>query len=198
MPSLSELPKLTPTLAASLSGFGGTELTEKERICLRAFIRLIDKSTIEYGEARDAVLAQVQEVSRSEEQNRQEGRVFYMCGFSNHIENCLNATRRLYRLLDAVKSQKGGLTIDRTTRGVIASQFQGVKGLRDALEHLDDAIQNGEVTAMLTVSDDDQAVLMSGVSLRFTDLANLLNRFHKVGSAWLVQFRQEPTSHGNA
>ena len=190
MPDLSHLETLIPYLMTSLMTAGGEKLTEKERLYVRVFVRLAEKAINDYKTTRKYVIAEVEEMQRSTKEMMREGRQLYVFGFINHVENCLNAVRRLFSLLDSVKSESGGLSIDRSLRRRIETHYEKVKNIRVAVEHIESKIQEGETTGpvMLTISDDDESVEIAGHSLRFEDLARVLEHFHRMSWQWLDDF----------
>lgn len=200
MPDLSELYSLMPILLVALMGFEGRHLTQNEQKYFRAFIRLVDKALYEYKAARDAVVAQINESQGSPRKMVQKGksiiiggRQLFIIDFVDHMENCLNAVRRLYGLLDAIKSERGGLEIDRLVRRIVEAQSKEFEDIRHVIEHMDDKIRSGvfKGPVMLTISDNDMGVEISGHSIRFIDIANMLQRFYEIAKKWLGDFDKQ-------
>jgi hypothetical protein len=73
---------------------GDGSLSQHAALIRRNVIRLVDKAIYKYSFAREAVLDQINESHRSNEEMLN-GRVIYMFGFTDHMENCLNAMRRV-------------------------------------------------------------------------------------------------------
>jgi len=190
MPDLAHLDSLIPCLMTALLSSEGRHLTKNEKLYVRVFVRLVDKAITAYEATRACVIATVEEMQRSPEEMEQQGRQFYMFGFINNMENCLNAARRLFSLLDSVKSEAGGLQIKRDLSRRIATHFNAIKDIRVAVEHIESKIQGGEISGpvMLTVSDDDESVEIAGYSIRFEDIARLLKHFHAMALQWLDDF----------
>lgn len=180
---------------AAVIGFEAELLTDKERKYVRVFVRLTEKAIDEYKAAREYVIAQVEEKKRSSEEIEREGEKIYIFNIVNHAENCLNAVRRLFYLLDSVKSESGGLSIDRSLRRRIETHYEKIKNIRGAVEHIEKEIQNGEITGpiMLMLSDNDENIIIAEYSLRFEDLARLLERFHELAKQWLRDFCKKST-----
>lgn len=198
MPDLSHLDSLIPGLFTAVMGFKGEQLTKNERVYVRIFVRLTQKAINEYLEARDFLLAQVSEIRRSQRQNALGKVQIFMFGFDSKIENCINATRRLYHLFDAVKAEQkqgGKLSLDRQTRKILVAQSREIVEVRDGVEHIDEKIQKSETTGsiMLSISDDDEGVELAGYSVRFIDLALVLRHFHKLADKWLDDFCKKST-----
>jgi hypothetical protein len=130
---------------------------------------------------------------------KEQGKLWYMMfGSECHIENCINATRRLYHILDAVKTEKkcgGKLSLNRQMRKILEAQSKEIIDVRDGVEHIDDIIQKSEVTGpiVLSISDDEEGIELAGYYVRFVDLALVLNRFHELAKQWLDDFCREAT-----
>ena len=119
-----------------------------------------------------------------------------MLSFVDHMEYCINTTRRLFSVLESTKREPNGeLTIDRSLRRRIETHLDTVRDIRDFVEHIDEKIQHGETTGpvMMKLSDDDEGVEIVEYSLKFVDLARLLKRFHELSIQWLADFRGEST-----
>jgi hypothetical protein len=189
MPDLSALPPLIPGLLATLLASKAEHLTERERLYYRVYLRLVDKAVSEYGLARHAVLRDVAEWNASPKGNNR-GRTLHIVAFMDHIENCINASRRLYALLDRVKAEDGGLTIERVKRRAVEAHFDELTNVRDAIEHVDDEIRGGEVKEgiMPSFTDNDQSLKMLGYTMRFCDLAAVLTKFNEIGRDWMAAF----------
>jgi len=183
MPDLSGLPPLLPGLVATVLVSEGRNLTEHERFYYRVFLRLADKSVHEYMWAREAVVAEAKRFKEG-------GQGFYFVSFMDHIENCINTCRRLYALLDRVKTENGGLSIERIKRRVVEAHFEELKSVRDAIEHVDEKIREGEIATgvMPSFTDDDKSLRMLGHTMRFCDLAAVLTKFNEIGRDWIESF----------
>jgi len=196
MPDLSHLDPLIPGLMTTLMAFKGETLTDKERGYVRVFALHVEKAITEYNEARKCVVAELEEMQRSAEEIAGEGRKLYFLGFDNHMKDCLKATRRLFSTLEFVKRvQGGGLTKDRQLTRRIKRHEKAVSNMRDFNEHIDEKIKNrnNSVPVMLMLSDDDEGVKIAEYSLKFVDLAWLLERFHELARRWLEDFCRKAT-----
>ena len=191
MPDLSKLDPLIPQLMSAVIILRGDLLSERERKYIRVVVRLTDKALNEYNIVRDYILAQLKEMQRSADDMSRNGRKMYFLGIVNHMENCINATRRLFGLLEAVKSERNrGLTIDRNLRKKIESNLHNVKNIRNSVEHIDGEIQRDEMSGPITLilSDDDKGVEIGEFSLEFEELAHLLKLFHELSVQWIADF----------
>ena len=116
-----------------------------------------------------------------------------MDGFDSCMENCINAMRRLYHILDAVKAEGkhgGKLSLDRGLRNLLESQSREIIDVRNGIEHIDKKIQKVEPTdtIMLSLSENNEGVELAGYSVRFIDLALVLRHFHTLALQWLDDF----------
>jgi len=190
MPDISDLDPMIPNLMTSLMTSSGKSLTENEQKFVRVFVRLVEKAKSEYMQAREYVLADIKEEQRTPEEMSRDGRPLYLIDITNHMENCLNAVHRLYKLLDAAKSKRKGLQIDRLLRRKLNAYYGSVKKIRGIVEHIENKIQAGWVSGpvMLVLSDDGVKVTIADYSLRLCDLAKIIREFQKLAIQWLDDF----------
>lgn len=183
MPDLSGLdPLMNRLVIQALVGEPG--LSQKTGLYRRNFIRLVDRALREYHEARGLILAQIAEMNRSLAEMSSEGRSIYLLMFPDHIESCINAVRRLYRLLGRIKSEKESPGLPRELRRRIGRLEETIVIIRDAIEHMDELIRNGEIAVgkpvMATGSENWDAVMVSNYELRFEELAMVLRAMHEI------------------
>ena len=178
MPDLSGLdsPLISRLIVPILVGEPG--LSRKAQLYRRNFIRLLDKALREYHEAREAILATIAE---EEEIIR---RITYMIAFTDHIETCINAVSRLFKLLYIIKTEKEAPTFPKPLLKLVETKYDSIANLRNAVEHMDEQIHNGEVTPgnpiMLTISKNGDYVVVSEDQMKFEDLAMVLKKMHEV------------------
>jgi hypothetical protein len=194
MPDLSHLETLIPGFMTAVLVADGKLLTSRERLYVRIFVRLVEKAINEYTKARRHIIAEVEEAQRSAEEMTKHGRRLYLLGIINHMENCINAARRLFSLLDSVKRERGGLSIDRSLRKRIESHYEKIRDIRVAVEHIEGEIQKdaGTKPVMLALTDDEDGVQIAGYKLKFEDLARLLEHFHELALQWLDDYCKIP------
>ena len=182
LPDISnECPALTP--AAMLRfGFLGTGLGDKSAMVLRTAVRLTDKGVIEYRRARGVVLAQLAEATRSAEEMTKNGRVIYMFDFIDHMENCINAIRRLLALLNTIKEDP---TIPDNSPIKIAlghALCKEVFDFRNTIEHMEERIESGQLKdgqpVVLRLSDDSKSIEVGKHCISLNSLASLLVALH--------------------
>lgn len=131
MPDISDL---EPTvvgcfLAASLAG-GLKGRSRETKACLPVLARLIDKSKTEYLIAREAVIEEEKEgkLTYEEIMKRGNGQYLYTCTIINHLENCINAISRIYKLLEILPKECS------------YSPDRNINAIRNAIEHMEDRI----------------------------------------------------------
>jgi len=183
MPDLSGLSRLVPRLIVQLL-VGERGLSRKISLYRKNFIRLVDKALLEYHEAREAILAQIAEMNRSsEEMSRGDGRIYFLA-FTNHIETCINAVRRLYRLLERIKSEKQLPELPKELRRQVETVEGTIGKIRNAIEHMDEQILKDEIAVgnpiMATGSKNWDAVIVADKEIKFEDLAMVLRKMYEI------------------
>jgi hypothetical protein len=196
MPDLSGLdsPLLNRLFVQLLIGERG--LSPKVKLYRRNFVRLIDKALREYHNARETIIAQIEEKKRLPEEMARDGRIIYIVAFTDYIENCINAIRRLYKLLDRIKSEKESPILPRELRRLVETQSKSIIDLRDSVEHIDERIQKGELSPnkplMLIVSKNEDSVVIDNYEIKFTDLALVLEKMNEIAKYILTIKKVEP------
>ncbi|NHZ85487.1 MAG: hypothetical protein GWP19_06360 [Planctomycetia bacterium] len=167
-------------LASSLIS-NGEHLLPQENIYLKVFIRLVDKACNEYNSSRELLLEQIDEIKNGEERGY---RTIFIFGFWDHIENCINAIKRIYLIFDKIISVRGKLEIDRTERKLIKNHQTIIKNLRNTVEHIDKELQSID-TYTISISSTQDGVSISSYEIKFISLFNLLRRFNEIGKKWI-------------
>ena len=191
MEDLSGLEKLLPNMLLNIV-FGGIDkgFDRKTAIYRKIIVRLIDKALDEYNEARVLIINQILEIKRSSEEKTTRGRVIYMFKFVDHMENLISTLRRILRLFDKLKGNMQGLAFPRTIRKQIESLSNPLIGLRNTIEHIDDAIQKDEIKAddpvMVKITADQGGVKVGSNNIRFYDISTLLKKLHALGQELVV------------
>ena len=184
MPDLSGLdsPLVSRLIVQLLAGERG--LSPKTSLYRTNFIRLVDKALWEYHEAREAILAQMAEMNRSPEEMSRDGRNIYILTFADHIENCINAVRRLYKLLERIKAEKQSPGLPRELRRQVETREETIVRIRGAIEHMDELILKGEAGVgkpiMAAGSENWDAVVVSSYELKFEELAMVLRTMYEI------------------
>ena len=164
--------------------FGELGLSQKTRLYRRNFIRLVDRALREYHEARELILAQIAEMNRSPEEMIRDGRSIYLFRFPDHIETCINAVRRLYKLLERIKAEKESPELPRELRRQVETMEGTILRIRGAIEHMDELILNGEIAVgkpiMAAGSENWDAVVVADEEIKFEDLAMVLRKMHEI------------------
>lgn len=153
---------------------GEKDFSIEARLYRRNFIRLIDKAIEEYNNAREVLLEQI----------KTGGQGIYVITFTNQIENCLNAVRRLYLLLDRIKAEKKSPAIPKETRRMLETQSKSIKSIRDAVEHIDSVIRKGEIApgkpVMLVANKAEDGVIVADHEIKFKELALILKNMNEL------------------
>ena len=186
MPDLSELVRLQMALTLRVVFTqADAKIGRKAALFRRVFIRLVDKSVIEYSRSRDALDSQVQESKRSPKE-METGREIYMFSFSDHMENCINSVRRLLRLLERVNGDKDAPAIPRDEKRFLSSQGKKLIDLRDTFEHMDERIQKDEIgtneAIMIKLGGRDDRVEIGPHQITFSELAGIISKLHELAS----------------
>ena len=195
MPDLSGLdsPLVNRLLIQLL--FGERGLSPKTSLYRRNFIRLVDKALREYHEAREAILAQIAERNRPPEEMSRDGRSIYILTFTDHIETCINAVRRLYKLLERIKVEKQSPGLPRELRRQVETREETIVKIRGAIEHMDELILKGEIAdgkpIMAAGSENWDAVLVANKEIKFEDLAMVLRKMHGIALHLLAIKRKD-------
>ena len=186
MEDLSDLEKLLPTLVLNLAfAQGDRGISRRTALNRRVFVRLIDKAISEYTQARALVIAQIAEGQQDLEEVPKSVSNIYMFSFIDYMENCISTVRRILRFLERLKGNQDGLMFNRSIRKHIKSLTASIVNVRNAIEHMDEKIQNDLVQedqpVMLKLADSQDGVTIAGESLKFTDLSSLLKQLHSLG-----------------
>ena len=184
MPDLSGLdyPLINRLLVQLLIGEPGLSL--KARLYRRIFVRLVDKALREYEEARKAILAQIAEMNRSPKEMSRYGRSIYLFTFTDHIESCINAVRRLYKLLERIKAERESPELPIELRRQVETKKEIIREIRVAIEHMDELILNDRMgvgkPVMPVGSQNWDAVVVASEEVKFEDLAMVLRKMHEI------------------
>ena len=194
MPDLSGLDTLINRLLVQVM-IGDPGVSKKAALYRRNFVRLVDKALNEYHEAREAILAQIAEAKRPAKEMEKHGRQIFIFEFTDHIETCINAVARLFKLLERIKSEKQSPAWPRELRRLLETKSESIENARNAVEHIDERIQRGEIApgkpVMMSVSEKDDAVVVSSHEIRFEELAMVLEKMHEVAQYILTIKKME-------
>lgn len=156
-------------LASSLIGHYSTK-GENVHKYFAVVSRLIDKAKYEYLLAREAALEEEKEGKLSYEQleKRNEGQYFYTNTITNHLENCINAVARIYKILRRLPSDYSFNTSSKA------------KKIRDSIEHIDERIANSvQGSVSLNIAEDASSVELVNEHLSMSDLADEIRILNK-------------------
>ena len=137
------------------------------------------------GVARQAKSARhVTEAKRSAEEMTKYGRQLHFIAFTDHIETCINAVSRLFKLLERIKSEIESPSFPRELRKLVETRSESVKTIRNTVEHMDERIREDEIAPgkpiMLTVSQEGDGLLVSDCEMQFKDRAMVLENMHEI------------------
>jgi len=189
MPDISDLttPLLPSLLVQAL--IGNKELSRKTILYRSNFIRLVDKAVFEYQESRSTIINQIEEMQRPDEEMAETGRILYILNFTDHFENCINATARLLKLLDRIKKEYGPPSIPKVVRNSVKAHSKSISNVRIAIEHMDEIIRKDEIVegqpVMLSVGDNGDKATIASYHIKFNDLAITLHKLHAVAKQLL-------------
>lgn len=179
---------------------GEHNLSSKASLYRRNFIRLIDKALREYDEARDSILAQIEEANRPAEEMAKTGRYLHILRFTDHIETCINAVSRLFRLLDRIISDKGSPQFPRPLRKLLQTKNKLITDIRNRVEHIDEYIQKDEISPsdpiMLALNREGDGIVISKFEIKFQELAMVLKKMNEVASYLLTLKTVSIKNHG--
>lgn len=184
MPDLSDLDTLLRYLLPHVL-IGDPGLNRKEGLYRRNFIRLVDKAIAEYQKARLAIIQEVEEAKYTSEEMSRTGRQIFIIDFIDHFENCLNATNRLFKLLEKIKKEELNQNVPGLARKLSEAQAKSIRDFRGTFEHIDEKIQKDEIKegqpVMLGIGEGGDKAVIGSDYIRFSDVATTLRALHKVG-----------------
>jgi hypothetical protein len=132
--------------------------------------RLIDKAKNEYILAREKIIEEEKEgkLTHEEIENRDKGQYFFTCLIIDHLENCLNAISRIYKLFRLLPS------------GYNSPQVKSIKAVRNTIEHMDARISDAVGGSLsLNISEDALSIEIANDILSLDDLATEIRSLHK-------------------
>ncbi len=164
-----------------LASFGEDSLSPKATTLRSNIVRLVDKAVREYMFARNAILEQVAECQRPVEE-LMKGRVLHMFGFVDHMENSINAIRRVLKFLELLRSDRSAPPQDRTRRRLVRAHSEPLIGIRDTLEHIGERLDKGPISndqpVILKLGDDQESIILLDSRLTFSSIETILRAVH--------------------
>jgi hypothetical protein len=175
MPDLSDLDTPLWNRLIVRVAVGERNISLKASLYRRNFIRLIDKALREYGDARKVILAQIEEPSR----------LGYVFKFTDHIENCINAVSRLFRLLDRICSEKDSPVFPRSLKKLVQTKNTLITKTRNSVEHIDERIQGDGYPGkpiMLILNEETDGIVVDEFEIKFQELSMILRNMNQIAS----------------
>lgn len=173
MPDLSNLqPSVTGCyLASSLVGFKEGVSVELHKT-FPVMARLVDKAIYEYILTYELATEEEKEGKMSYEKlmKRNKGQFFYATSITNHLENCINAICRVYKVIDfVIKKEK-----------VLVAGREDTDKMRNTIEHIHGRILRSiKGSTSLNISEDGLSFEIAGETLMMKDLANQIRFLYK-------------------
>jgi hypothetical protein len=195
MPDLSDFPPLLSDLFFQEAFGNKSGLSKKTQLYRRNLIRLLDKALREYKGARKAILDQITESNRPPREMKKQGRFIYTFLFVDHIETCINAAARSYKLLDRIKTEKESPEVPRELRRLVETKSKSIESIRNAIEHIDQLIQKDKIapdqTIMLALNEYHNGVTILSNEIKFEELAMVLRTTHEIAQYILRTKKQK-------
>ena len=163
MPDISDLDFPLKKYLILKTMIGDPGLSRKEALYRRNFVRLVDKSIKSYLEARETIIMQIEQSNRPIEERERTGYVFYIIGFTDFFEDCINAIARLLKQLDRIKTESGSWQMPKDMKRSIVAHSKNIPDIRNAAEHMDAIIQRD-------ILYEGQPVMLGRWRWRYSDL----------------------------
>jgi len=145
----------------------------------------VDKAIIEYLDARQELVKEIKEEKRALAGQQCIDSPSYRFAFIDHLENCVNAVRRLLGILERLKTDTTSNVFPRETRKLLQSIGKDIIDVRDVIEHMDEKVQHDQIgenePVMLSLSRERDTVMIGDYSLRLSQLGITIRRLHQVG-----------------
>ncbi|MDD4923358.1 MAG: hypothetical protein PHF74_00800 [Dehalococcoidales bacterium] len=160
-----------------------SDISRKATLYRTVLVRLQDKAIREYNEARKYLLADI----------INQGQHLDFVPFTDHMENCINATARLYKLLCVVKSEKESPHFPKEIRKYIENNNSSIDDIRNAIEHMDEQIQLDKIVSgnpiAIVINENHNGIKVSNYDLGFQDLAKVLEKFNEI-ACYLLRLKE--------
>lgn len=147
-----------------------------------------DKALREYSAGRELLIKYVASSNRM---------MLYLEAVG-HFENCINGLKRALRFVERIGAGEHAPEVDRIVRKLLENYSHEITPVRDAIEHMDAALDSGEVkegdVQLLSVSDDDSSLEIAAHRLTFDRLASLLRRLHGLATELAAFGDEKPPS----
>jgi hypothetical protein len=163
---------------------GEPGINRKVSLYRKNYIRLLNKAVREYQESRGYILKEIAEMKRPQKVMQKTGRFIYPFDFTDHIETCIKAIARLFKLLDRISSENDTPLMPNEPIEQLKIYSKPVTDIRNYVEHIDKEINRGELEQgrpiMLAVNETDDGVYISKYQISFKDIESVLMTMHEV------------------
>lgn len=172
---LNEKVSLPHILNVFFRGAGAEDQTT--RVLITSYIRLVDKTVLEYALARDH-LAEYYASPRNT--------ISPLMRASGHMENCLNALIRAVRFAERIRRSKTGPTVDRVAAVRLTKAGRELVDIRNSVEHMEKMLIDGKLEegAAVAIVIHDGQIELAGHTARFDDLARWVEALHALAVEW--------------
>lgn len=156
-------------LLTSLAGFD-KQHSQQTIKTLSVISRLMDKAKYEYDVARETAIEEEKEnkLTYEELMKRDSGQYMYTCPIINHLENCINALSRIFKLIKLLPKEYS------------FTHQKKIIDIRNAIEHMDERISSSKQGSLsLNISEDALAVEITGEIIKLEDVAGQIRVLYK-------------------
>jgi len=198
MPDLSDLSPLTGTMLLAVVFGSPGELSQRAAAVRKNLARLVDKALLRCQAARFYLIAQIEEMSSSDEQITQ-GRCITIFRFVDELEDCLLTVRRLMRFPEHMQSDRSAPVRDTVRKKLTEVHGRGLPAIRDAFEHLTEkfvhlGMEEGAPVMIAVDTIDEKLFRIGSCTFAFADLAGLIKALYAEVVEWINIKKAQPES----
>lgn len=165
----------------------GVDIGSKPEMYRALFIRLTDKALYEYNMARSVVLAQIERKDTSHPLTTFIGGTpLYAVVIANHLETCINATKRAADILTNFinRSPQSPFFINLVHRKNIERRYKNIRPMRNELEHIEKEIRKDQIKEdqpfYLTINEDASEARIGDKKLNLISLVEVISTLHEI------------------
>lgn len=154
-------------------------------------ILTVDKAIREYNAGRELLVQYVASANR----------MTLLIESLGRFETCISSTKRALRHIDRLARHPGGPNVERAVRRLLESHGQVITPLRDAIEHMDEAVLDERLADgephTLAISRDSKYLEIASYRLAFDKLTQVLRRLRGLTEE-LARYEEESLPHPDA